>query len=110
MHLGFLFVPSLCCCCCCCCGLCCACWIYAQGHMFCIGRSLTTGHDDVVVWNGIHHKTSLYGGPAFHGYPDESYLDRLLEELHHKGVRATERDEGEARMQCSRFSRSASGE
>lgn len=31
--------------------------------MFTIGDSVTTGMKDVVVWNCIHNKTSIYGGP-----------------------------------------------
>ena len=30
---------------------------------FTIGRSVTTGHDGVVTWNDIHHKTRQTGGP-----------------------------------------------
>jgi len=30
--------------------------------IFTVGRSVTTGADNVVVWNDIHHKTS-YAGP-----------------------------------------------
>jgi len=37
--------------------------------MFTIGTSVTTGMKDVVVWNGIHHKTSMKGGAANYGYP-----------------------------------------
>jgi deltex-like protein len=32
-------------------------------HIFTIGRSSTTGQDNVVTWNDIHHKTSIHGGP-----------------------------------------------
>jgi len=32
-------------------------------HIFTIGRSSTTGQDNVITWNDIHHKTSPYGGP-----------------------------------------------
>ena len=32
-------------------------------HVFTIGRSTTTGQDNVVTWNDIHHKTSTHGGP-----------------------------------------------
>lgn len=32
-------------------------------HVFTIGRSSTTGQDNVVTWNDIHHKTSPNGGP-----------------------------------------------
>lgn len=51
---------------------------------FTVNRSITTGQDDQVVWNGIHHKTSAGGGA--YGYPDETYLDRVTEELKEKGV------------------------
>ena len=27
--------------------------------IFTLGRSVTTGRDNQVVWNGIHHKTNL---------------------------------------------------
>lgn len=30
--------------------------------IFTIGRSVTTGLDNQIVWNGIHHKTNLSGG------------------------------------------------
>jgi len=31
--------------------------------VFTIGRSMTTGMDNVVVWNDIHHKTQTHGQP-----------------------------------------------
>ena len=37
---------------------------FEQKLVFKIGRSKTTGKDDCVIWNGIHHKTSITGGPA----------------------------------------------
>lgn len=54
--------------------------------MFTIGDSVTTGMKDVVVWNCIHNKTSIYGGPQNFGYPDETYLDRVKDELAAVGV------------------------
>ncbi len=54
--------------------------------MFTVGRSVTTGLDNQTVWNGIHHKTSLSGGSARFGYPDDTYLTRVKEELAAKGV------------------------
>lgn len=30
---------------------------------FTVGRSVTTGRDNVVTWNDIHHKTNISGGP-----------------------------------------------
>ena len=35
---------------------------FEQKLTFTIGRSTTTGRDDCVTWNDIHHKTSEYGG------------------------------------------------
>ena len=32
--------------------------------VFTVGRSVTSGIDNVVTWNDIHHKTSMYGGPT----------------------------------------------
>ncbi|ESO86091.1 hypothetical protein LOTGIDRAFT_129923 [Lottia gigantea] len=53
---------------------------------FTIGRSTTTGQENVVTWNDIHHKTSMNGGPTNFGYPDATYLSRIKEELASKGV------------------------
>ena len=36
---------------------------------FTIGKSVTTGHDDCVIWNNIHHKTAIYGGPTQYSLP-----------------------------------------
>lgn len=32
--------------------------------IFTIGQSITTGIDNCVIWNDIHHKTNRYGGPS----------------------------------------------
>jgi deltex-like protein len=40
----------------------------------------------VICWNGIHHKTHPTGGSSNYGYPDETYLTRVKEELKLKGV------------------------
>ena len=53
---------------------------------FTVGTSITTGRKNTVVWNGIHHKTNLYGGPINYGYPDNNYFNRVKEELAAKGV------------------------
>ncbi|XP_069140730.1 probable E3 ubiquitin-protein ligase DTX3 [Argopecten irradians] len=58
--------------------------------VFTVGRSRTTGADNVVTWNDIHHKTSFTGGTENFGYPDPTYLGRVTEELAAKGV--TEED------------------
>eukprot|EP00730_Choanoeca_flexa_P016195 TRINITY_DN7602_c0_g1_i1.p1 TRINITY_DN7602_c0_g1~~TRINITY_DN7602_c0_g1_i1.p1 ORF type:complete len:448 (+),score=49.37 TRINITY_DN7602_c0_g1_i1:29-1345(+) len=54
--------------------------------VFSIGHSITLGPGagERIVWNGIHHKTSWHGA---HGYPDPTYLDRVMEELAAVGVR-----------------------
>jgi deltex-like protein len=36
---------------------------FKDQHIFTIGRSSTTGQENVVTWNDIHHKTSIGGGP-----------------------------------------------
>ncbi|XP_067665378.1 uncharacterized protein [Haliotis asinina] len=53
---------------------------------FTIGRSTTTGRENVVTWNDIHHKTNIEGGPTRFGFPDKTYLIRVKEELASKGV------------------------
>jgi len=51
---------------------------------FIVGTSLTTGQKNTVVWAGIHHKTSPSGGPF--GYPDNTYLNRVREELSARNI------------------------
>lgn len=53
---------------------------------FVVGTSVTTGQKNTTVWNGIHHKTNLYGGSTSFGYPDKTYFNRVKEELAVKGV------------------------
>ncbi|XP_046578578.1 uncharacterized protein LOC124286270 isoform X4 [Haliotis rubra] len=53
---------------------------------FTVGRSSTTGQENVVTWNDIHHKTKMDGGPTRFGYPDPDYLGRVKCELASKGV------------------------
>lgn len=35
-----------------------------QKLLFTVGQSLTTGMDNSIIWNDIHHKTNRNGGPA----------------------------------------------
>ena len=49
-----------------------------------VGTSLTTGRSDTVVWAGIHHKTSMWGGQF--GYPDPTYFSRVKEEFKVRGI------------------------
>lgn len=36
---------------------------FKQKLIFTVGQSRTTGHQNVITWNDIHHKTSINGGP-----------------------------------------------
>jgi deltex-like protein len=54
--------------------------------LFTVGRSLTTGIDNSVIWNVVHHKTSIGGGPTNFGYPDAEYLGRVEKELEAIGI------------------------
>jgi len=62
---------------------------------FTIGQSVTTGMDNCVIWNGIHHKTNPTGGPSRFGYPDPTYLNRVTMELAAKGIVQLEENEEE---------------
>uniref|UniRef100_UPI003AAC908B E3 ubiquitin-protein ligase DTX3L-like n=1 Tax=Centroberyx gerrardi TaxID=166262 RepID=UPI003AAC908B len=59
---------------------------FDQKLIFTVGTSRTTGAEDQVTWNDIHHKTNIYGGPESFGYPDPGYLSRVREELKAKGI------------------------
>ncbi|XP_017306398.1 E3 ubiquitin-protein ligase DTX3L isoform X3 [Ictalurus punctatus] len=59
---------------------------FDQKLTFTVGFSRTTGADDMVIWNDIHHKTNTHGGPQSYGYPDPDYLQRVKEELKAKGI------------------------
>nr|XP_040050738.1 E3 ubiquitin-protein ligase DTX3L [Gasterosteus aculeatus aculeatus] len=59
---------------------------FDQKLIFTVGRSTTSGRDNAVTWNDIHHKTSTHGGPTRYGYPDPEYLSRVQEELKVKGI------------------------
>ncbi|XP_078105720.1 uncharacterized protein dtx3lb.2 [Sander vitreus] len=59
---------------------------FDQKLIFTVGTSRTSGMDNQVTWNDIHHKTSITGGPECFGYPDPGYLSRVKEELKAKGI------------------------
>uniref|UniRef100_UPI00358E6AE2 uncharacterized protein isoform X2 n=1 Tax=Myxine glutinosa TaxID=7769 RepID=UPI00358E6AE2 len=59
---------------------------FDQRLIFTVGMSRTTGADNSVTWNDIHHKTSKYGGSLSFGYPDPDYMNRVQEELKAKGI------------------------
>lgn len=48
--------------------------------LFSIGRSATTGHEDVIIWNSVDHKTQ------FSMFPDPTFLQRTMTQLVHLGV------------------------
>jgi deltex-like protein len=54
--------------------------------VFTVGTSVTTGQSNTTVWNGIHHKTNYCGGSANFGFPDETYFNRVEQEMAAKGV------------------------
>jgi deltex-like protein len=37
---------------------------FDQRLTFTVGRSTTSGRENAVTWNDIHHKTNVDGGPA----------------------------------------------
>uniref|UniRef100_A0A182PL21 E3 ubiquitin-protein ligase n=1 Tax=Anopheles epiroticus TaxID=199890 RepID=A0A182PL21_9DIPT len=53
---------------------------FRRGLLFTIGRSVTTGVEDVVMWTSVEHKSQISM------YPDQLYLDRCLQQLVHLGV------------------------
>ena len=53
--------------------------------VFTVGTSHTTSRENALVWN-IHHKTSQTGGVYCHGYPDDTYLQRVTAELKSFGI------------------------
>ncbi|CAF4389622.1 unnamed protein product [Rotaria socialis] len=55
-------------------------------QIFTVGQSRTTGRENVLTWNDIHHKTSFAGGMERFGYPDDTYINRVLQELAAKGI------------------------
>ncbi|KAM6269370.1 E3 ubiquitin-protein ligase DTX3L [Porphyrio hochstetteri] len=59
---------------------------FNQKLIFTVGQSRTTGAENVITWNDIHHKTSMSGGPTYFGYPDPDYLQRVRSELKAKGI------------------------
>uniref|UniRef100_A0A3Q2U6Y5 E3 ubiquitin-protein ligase n=1 Tax=Fundulus heteroclitus TaxID=8078 RepID=A0A3Q2U6Y5_FUNHE len=59
---------------------------FDQKLIFTVGTSRTSGVENTVTWNDIHHKTSMTGGPERFGYPDKNYLSRVKDELKSKGI------------------------
>eukprot|EP00063_Salmo_salar_P047628 XP_014022463.1 PREDICTED: deltex-3-like isoform X1 [Salmo salar] len=60
---------------------------FNQRLIFTVGISRTTGTENIVTWNDIHHKTYIGGGAQNYGYPDPGYLSRVKDELKAKGIK-----------------------
>lgn len=55
--------------------------------LFTIGTSVTRGLDGCIIYNGIHFKSVPYATPSEPwGWPDPTYLHRVVQELNDKGV------------------------
>ena len=54
--------------------------------MFTVGHSVTRNLDNVLIWNGIHHKSKPSGGTEHYAWPDPGYYNRVKQELLMKGV------------------------
>jgi deltex len=59
---------------------------FLAGLLFTVGQSVTTGQKHMVIWGGIHQKTSLQGGPARHGWPDTQRLAIMTAECKQRGI------------------------
>ena len=45
---------------------------FERRHTFAVGRSLTTGVDNVITWGTVHHKTNTSGGEGAH--PSDPFI------------------------------------
>ena len=59
-------------------------YAFSHGLIFRIGTSSTTGRKGVIIWAGIHHKTSYKTGA--YGWPDSTFFVRCNKELDDQGV------------------------
>ncbi|KAK0146050.1 E3 ubiquitin-protein ligase DTX3L [Merluccius polli] len=50
---------------------------FDQKLIFTVGTSRTSGCNNQVTWNDIHHKTNIHGGSESFAYPDPDYLQRM---------------------------------
>ncbi|KAG0198390.1 E3 ubiquitin-protein ligase dtx3l [Mortierella sp. GBA30] len=57
--------------------------LFYYGYLFRVGRSLTRNVDNVVVWNGVHMRTSMHGS---HGFPAPNYERNCWDEINQKGI------------------------
>ncbi|KAF9085528.1 hypothetical protein BGX23_009578 [Mortierella sp. AD031] len=57
--------------------------LFYYGHLFKVGQSLTRGVNNVVVWNGVHLRTSMSGQ---YGFPAPNWESNCWQEINQKGV------------------------
>ncbi|KAF9358743.1 putative E3 ubiquitin-protein ligase dtx2 [Mortierella sp. AD094] len=57
--------------------------LFYYGHLFRVGQSLTRGSNNVVVWNGVHLRTSMTGE---YGFPAPNFESNCWQEINQKGV------------------------
>ncbi|KAK3834556.1 MAG: hypothetical protein J3R72DRAFT_218325 [Linnemannia gamsii] len=57
--------------------------LFYYGHLFKVGQSLTRGVNNVVVWNGVHLRTSMSGQ---FGFPAPNWEQNCWDEISQKGV------------------------
>ena len=62
---------------------------FQRGLLFKIGFSETRNIDNVICWNSIHIKTNPNPNTIY-GYPDDTYFDRVKEELKNIGIESNE--------------------
>jgi hypothetical protein len=63
---------------------------FTSGLVFNVGKSVTTGRDNTTIWGNIHHKTNRDGGKDCHGWPDDTYFDRVKSECAAQGIYSDE--------------------
>jgi deltex-like protein len=63
---------------------------FTAGLVFNVGKSVTTGRDNTTIWGNIHHKTQRDGGKDCHGWPDDTYFDRVRSECAAQGIYSDE--------------------
>lgn len=59
---------------------------FDAGLTFTIGTKAAPGEQHSVCWNGLSHKTSIHDDGKYGYRGDHTYLDRVLSELHVRGL------------------------
>ena len=52
--------------------------------VFTVGKSAIKGRDNVIVWDGIHHKTKI--ADSVNGYSDPQYFKMVEQEVNALGI------------------------